>query len=98
MRRRYIQARDGHLIEVTQERSSLPSRSPEIMRDIKSYRSMIDGTWISSRSRHREHLKAHNCVEVGNDASLHRQPKPLESPPGLKKMLIEVANEKLRFI
>ena len=28
---------------------------------------MIDGKMITSRSEHRRHLQANNCIEVGND-------------------------------
>ena len=68
-----------------------------IMPDIQPYQSQIDGSIITSRSKHRQHLKDHGCVEVGND-SLVTKPryKPLDSPPGLKETLIRVANEKLR--
>ena len=44
-----------------------------VMPDIQPYRSMIDGSLITSRSVHRSHLKQHGCVEVGNDSSL-KQP------------------------
>lgn len=44
----------------------------DVMGDIKPYRSQIDGTLITSRSQHREHLKANGCVEVGNDSSLSK--------------------------
>jgi hypothetical protein len=37
------------------------------MPDIQPYQSMIDGSMITSRSRHREHLQAHGCIEVGNE-------------------------------
>lgn len=63
--------------------------------DIKPYRSMVDGRVISSRSAHRDHLKAHRLVEVGNETK-YLQPKPLAPPPGLKETIIRVANEKLR--
>ena len=69
------------------------AEGPDIMPDIKPYKSMIDGSEISSRSKHREHLRQHNCVEVGNDSSLYRPPKPLESPPGLKEKIIRAVNE-----
>jgi len=62
------------------------------MPDIKPYKSMIDGSEITSRSRHREHLRDHGCIEVGNDSSLYRKPQPLKPPPGLKQTLIEVTN------
>lgn len=40
---------------------------PMVMGDTPEYRSIIDGSLIGSRSHHREHLKAHDCVEVGNE-------------------------------
>ena len=49
----------------------------EIMPDIQPYKSMADGSIITSRSKHREHLHRHNMIEVGNDPSLgkpHRIP------------------------
>ncbi len=49
----------------------------EIMPDIRPYQSMADGSIIGSRSTHREHLRRHNMIEVGNDSSLskpHRIP------------------------
>lgn len=42
-----------------------------VMNDIKPYRSMIDGSEISSRSKHNAHLRQHKMVEVGNE-----KPKP----------------------
>ena len=38
-----------------------------VMPEIKPYQSMIDGTLITSRSQHREHLRAHGCQELGNE-------------------------------
>ena len=38
-----------------------------IMRDIEPYRSMVDGTMVSSRSAHRDHLRKHDCIEIGNE-------------------------------
>lgn len=69
------------------------TKSFQVMPDIQPYRSMIDGTIINSRSRHREHLRAHGVVEVGNDSSLRAKPKPLQSPPGLKDAIIRAVNE-----
>lgn len=59
--------------------------APMIMGDIKPYKSVIDGREITSRSRHREHLKANNCIEVGNE-----RPKPRQqaNAPGLKQDVI----------
>lgn len=41
---------------------------PAVMSDIGEYQSQIDGSMISSRSTHRDHLARNNCVEVGSDA------------------------------
>ena len=38
-----------------------------VVPDVGPYRSMITGEEISGRAQHREHLKRHDCVEVGND-------------------------------
>ena len=40
---------------------------PQVVRDINPYKSMVTGEMITSRSKHRDHLKRHNCIEVGND-------------------------------
>jgi hypothetical protein len=41
--------------------------APTVMSDIEGHISMADGTWVSSRSKHRENLKRNNCIELGND-------------------------------
>jgi hypothetical protein len=69
-----------------------------VIPDIQPYKSMIDGSMITSRSVHRAHLKQHGCVEVGNDSSLRATPKPIAPPPGLKDEIIRVANQKLRRV
>ena len=90
--RRFIQ-RNGELVEVGLNYLPEP-RSPMIYGDIKPYRSMIDGSTITSRSKHREHLRVHGCIKIGNETK-HLQPKPLTSPPGLKETLIRATNEVL---
>jgi len=67
--------------------------APLVYGDIQPYRSMIDGTLIESRSRHREHLRQHGCIEIGNEKVTSPAPG---SPPGLKETIVRVANEKLR--
>lgn len=68
--------------------------APMVTVDIQPYRSMITGEMITSRSQHRAHLKAHNCIEVGNEKI--EPPKAPTPPPGLKETLIEVVNQKLK--
>ena len=74
MRKTYIQV-DG----VLYEKGTQPMSSLQIITDIKPYRSMVDGSLITSRSQHREHLKRNNCVEIGDQVQ-KTQTKPLTSP------------------
>ena len=63
MKRRFVQI-DG----VLYERGTEPQvDAPMVMDDIAPYRSMIDGSMITSRSKHREHLRTHDCQELGNE-------------------------------
>ena len=87
MRKSYIQV-DGVLYEKGTEPAA--GAAPMVMPDIAPYRSMIDGSLITSRSRHREHLRAHGMQEVGNDpAVLNARPRPLpDAAPEKRKELI----------
>lgn len=89
--------KDGELIWHSDEfiQSSGPA-APMVMNDIQPYQSMIDGSIITSRSQHRAHLKAHGCIEVGNETK-HLKSQPMTPPSGLKQTLVEVANSKLRY-
>lgn len=48
-----------------------PKRSehamPMVMRDMDEYRSPLDGTVVSGRRAHRDHMRVHGVVEVGNE-------------------------------
>lgn len=72
------------------------ANAPMVIGDLQPYKSMIDGSMITSRSQHREHLKQHNCIEVGNETK-HLKPAKVSSPPGLKQELINQVNAKLRY-
>jgi hypothetical protein len=52
--------------------------APMIMGDIQPYKSMIDGSMITSRSHHRKHLKDNGCIEVGNE-KMESKPAPVKS-------------------
>lgn len=61
---------DGQLVYLSPSYSP-PNRSelaaPLVMRDIGEYKSPLDGSVITSRSQHRDHMRAHDVVEVGNE-------------------------------
>lgn len=48
--------------------SPVAPTSAAVIGDIQPYQSMIDGSMITSRSKHREHLREHNCIEIGNES------------------------------
>jgi hypothetical protein len=85
MKKTFVQI-DGVLYEKGTE--PMPD-APMIMGDIEPYKSMVTGEIITSRSRHREHLKQHGCVELGNDSSLWRGKQPLpDVAPQQRKEII----------
>jgi hypothetical protein len=94
MRRRYIQHPVTlELIPAEEYVSPREVEAPMVMGDIQPYRSMINGEMITSRSRHREHLKANGCVEVGNDWT---PPKRTVDPhSGLKRRIADIVNSRL---
>jgi hypothetical protein len=76
------------------------AEGPQVVRDLQPYRSMIDGSVIDGRKRHRDHLKAHGCVEIGNDTS-HMQRKPIPLPSrreSLHRMLADVGDRDINRI
>jgi hypothetical protein len=70
--------------------------APFIMPDIQPYQSMATGEMITSRSRHREHLKANGLIEVGNETK-YLQPKAVTPPAGRKEAIARAVYEKLRY-
>lgn len=95
-RKRWIYI-DGEAVEVGDDYKPEPRTTDwRVMPDISPYKSMIDGREITSRSRHREHLRAHGCIEVGNETKHIMNAKPMTPPAGLKQTVIEIANQKLR--
>jgi len=59
-----------------QKQEMTAKEAPMVMSDIEGYVSQVDGSWISSRSHHRSHLKQHKMIELGNDVP--KQHKPVE--------------------
>lgn len=62
--------------------------APYVMGDIQPYKSMVTGEMIGGRAQHREHLKEHCLIELGNDAPTSS--KPPEPPPGLREDIARV--------
>lgn len=87
MKRVYVYE-DGKMVEKIQsKRRDLHY----IQDDIKPYKSMADGTMITSRSQHRRHLKRHGCIEIGNEV-MHTSPKPVVKDSRREVLRAQLAN------
>ena len=58
----------GKMVEVTPD-APTQNKSAYVMEDLKPYQVVgpEQGKWITSRSQHRDYLKRHNLIEVGNE-------------------------------
>ena len=77
MKKTYIYV-NGELVE-KHSKEHYDSLAPMVMPDISPYKSMIDGSMIMSRSVHRDHLRQHGCIEVGNEKMESRPPLPIDT-------------------
>lgn len=72
--------------------------APAVMSDISGYISQVDGSYIDSRSKHRNHLKQHNMIEVGNDVPMQQKAPELSARSNRerKELIGRQVYEKLR--
>jgi hypothetical protein len=73
--------------------------APMVMSDIEGYVSQVDGSWISSRSHHRSHLKQHRMIELGNEVPVQHKPVELsrKDQETRKRKIAELAYAKLNY-
>jgi len=73
--------------------------APMVMSDIDGYVSQVDGSWIKSRSHHRNHLKEHRMIELGNDVPMQRKEATIstKSQEARKRQIAELAYAKLNY-
>lgn len=88
MKRTYILI-DGEFVERKKDEKG---RYHYVIPDIQPYKSMIDGKMVTSRSEHRRHLKANNCIEVGNDDPSKHIPREKPDNSRLERLKFEVNN------
>ena len=75
MRRSYVWDAEKKALVPKDEYYAARSFAPMVMPDIKGYQSMATGEWINSRSQHREHLKQHRLIEIGNERITPKGPQ-----------------------
>ena len=73
--------------------------APAVLSDISGYVSQVDGSWIDSRSKHRNHLKQHRMIELGNDVPTQHKPIEIsrQSNEARKRQIAEMAYSKLNY-
>jgi hypothetical protein len=64
--------------------------APMVIADIQPYRSMATGEMIGGRAQHKEHLKRHGLIELGNEKITPK--KAPEAPTGIKADIANVMN------
>jgi hypothetical protein len=67
---------DGEVIFMREDDNPSEKAGYHIIPDIQPYKNMIDGRMITSRSEHRELLKRHGCIEIGNEKM---ETKPIQA-------------------
>lgn len=96
-RRRWIQdSETGELYEVGDNHCPQVSSGPFIQGDIQPYKSMVTGEIVTSRSRHRNLLKQHGLIEVGNETRYLKSKQPAP-PPGLKDAVVKAVKKHRGF-
>lgn len=70
--------------------------APMVIGDIQPYQSMATGEMIMSRSKHRNHLKQHGLIEVGNETK-HLETKAPKADNRLKEQIAREVYAKLRY-
>jgi hypothetical protein len=83
-----------------QDKLEMKSRvAPMVMPDIEGHISMADGSWVSSRSKHRENLKRNNCIELGNDVPTAQKTHEFtkKEHEARKREIAEITYSKLNY-
>ena len=82
-----------------QKQEMTAKEAPMVMSDIEGYVSQVDGSWISSRSHHRSHLKQHRMIELGNEVPVQHKPVELsrKDQETRKRKIAELAYAKLNY-
>jgi hypothetical protein len=83
-----------------QDKVAMKTRvAPTVISDIQGHISMADGSWIDSRSKHRENLKRNGCIELGNDVPTQQKVHEIsrKDQKARKRQIAEIAYQKLNY-
>ena len=93
MRTRYIQDPITLKLIPADEYERPTVDAPTIIGDIAPYRSMATGEIIGGRRQHREHLRQHQLIEIGNEVQRPAQRRP---DPTIKRDVIDAVQRHWR--
>ena len=65
--------------------------APRIIVDIEPYRSIVTGERITGRAHHKEHLKEHNLIELGNEQVKQKDKVLPDVVPDIKRAIAELS-------
>lgn len=93
-RKRYVQDKKTLKLVPYEEYYGLQEPAgPMIMPDIKPYQSMATGEMIGGRRQHREHLRQHGLIEIGNEPIRPPERRP---DPTIRRDVIEAVKRHWR--
>lgn len=61
--------------------------APMVIGPMEPYRSPVDGTMITDRKYHREHIRKHKLIEIGNE-KLTRSARKEHNPTDIKQDIV----------
>ncbi len=76
--------------QAKQDMHARSHESPMVIGDIQPYKAVATGEMIMSRSQHRDYLKRHNLVELGNEKT---KPKEIPEVPGRRQAIIDACRK-----
>ena len=68
-----------------------------VMPDIAPHKNMYTGEIVNSRSRHREILRDHGLIEIGNEMKHLNKPRSDELPKGVREELARQVHQRLKY-
>lgn len=86
---------DGQMVPKDEYQRPAPE-AHMVMTDIQPYQSMATGEMVGGRAQHREHLKRHGLIEVGNETKYLKNEPKREPAAVLKRRIAEIVNDRLR--
>lgn len=86
---------DGQMVPKDEYQRPAPE-AHMVMTDIQPYQSMATGEMVGGRAQHREHLKRHGLIEVGNETKYLKNERKQEPAAVLKRRIAEIVNDRLR--